>query len=242
MQEGNGPVFQAPRRTGCHLRRLSGSNGRCQWSRSLQSTTLVSSHSTAQHGIHCSSLHIVARLSLTGTVYAVLVFDFSLEWPPSFVASVSAASFICTSSLVLKCAYRQKHQPSWHSGCTFSTTLGLHQDVSVIHTTSHHLCISINISFCSSATLCCKHKGHEVHQSVSVFRYHQAGTPKLEVSTSYDSSEHTYTIRTKQSTPTPAGQPAKLPVMLPLAVALFDKSGHELPLKLKVCMLAMLLS
>ena len=111
------------------------------------------------------------------------------------------------------------------------------------YTPHHTISVSaFNISFCSSATLCCKRKGHEVHQSMSVFRYHQAGTPKLEVSTSYDSSEHTYTIRTKQSTPTPAGQPAKLPVMLPLAVALFDKSGHELPLKLKVCMLAMLMS
>ena len=67
-------------------------------------------------------------------------------------------------------------------------------------------------------------------------RYHQAGTPKLEVSTSYDSSAHTYTITTRQSTPTPAGHAAKQPVMLPLAVALFDKDGHEMSLKLKVSM------
>ena len=66
-------------------------------------------------------------------------------------------------------------------------------------------------------------------------RYHQAGTPKLEVSTSYDSSAHTYTIRTKQSTPT-SGHAAMQPVMLPLAVALFDKNGHEMSLKLKVSM------
>ncbi len=65
-------------------------------------------------------------------------------------------------------------------------------------------------------------------------RYHQAGTPKLEVSTSYDSSAHTYTIRTKQTTPTPSGHSPKQPVMLPLAVALFDKNGHEMPLKLQV--------
>ncbi len=64
-------------------------------------------------------------------------------------------------------------------------------------------------------------------------RYHQAGTPKLEVSTSYDSSAHTYTIRTKQSTPT-SSNTAMQPVMLPLAVALFDKNGHEMSLKLKV--------
>ena len=66
-------------------------------------------------------------------------------------------------------------------------------------------------------------------------RYHQAGTPKLEVSTSYDSSAHTYTIRTKQSTPT-SSNAAMQPVMLPLAVALFDKNGHEMSLKLKVSM------
>ncbi len=66
-------------------------------------------------------------------------------------------------------------------------------------------------------------------------RYHQAGTPKLEVSTSYDSSAQTYTIRTKQSTPT-SGHAAMQPVMLPLAVALFDKNGHEMSLKLKVSM------
>ena len=66
-------------------------------------------------------------------------------------------------------------------------------------------------------------------------RYHQAGTLKLEVSTSYDSSAQTYTIRTKQSTPT-SGHAAMQPVMLPLAVALFDKNGHEMSLKLKVSM------
>lgn len=65
-------------------------------------------------------------------------------------------------------------------------------------------------------------------------RYEQAGTPKLEVSTSYDSSAQTYTIHTKQSTPASGGHSNKQPVMLPVAVALFDKQGHELPLKLKV--------
>ncbi|KAL3133720.1 hypothetical protein ABBQ32_008210 [Trebouxia sp. C0010 RCD-2024] len=63
--------------------------------------------------------------------------------------------------------------------------------------------------------------------------YEQAGTPKLEVSTSYDSSAQTYTIHTKQSTPSSGGHSNKQPVMLPVAVALFDKQGHELPLKLK---------
>jgi len=56
------------------------------------------------------------------------------------------------------------------------------------------------------------------------------------VSTSYDSSAQTYTIQTKQSTPTPSGHAAMQPVMLPLAVALFDKNGHEMSLKLKVSM------
>ena len=70
-------------------------------------------------------------------------------------------------------------------------------------------------------------------------RYHQAGTPKLEVSTSYDSSAQTYTIRTKQSTPT-SSHAAMQPVMLPLAVALFDKNGHEMSLKLEVSMTGIL--
>ena len=65
-----------------------------------------------------------------------------------------------------------------------------------------------------------------------MLRYQQAGTPKLEVSTSYDSSAHTYTIRTKQSNTNPS---AKQPVMLPVDVALFDRSGQQMALKLKVC-------
>ena len=65
-------------------------------------------------------------------------------------------------------------------------------------------------------------------------RYQQAGTPKLEVSTSYDAGAQTYTIDTKQTTPTPSGQNKKQPVMLPLAVSLFSKDGHEMPLTLKV--------
>ena len=62
-------------------------------------------------------------------------------------------------------------------------------------------------------------------------RYQQAGTPKLEVSTSYDSSARAYTIRTKQSNANPS---AKQPVMLPVDVALFDRSGQHMNLKLKV--------
>ncbi len=70
-------------------------------------------------------------------------------------------------------------------------------------------------------------------------RYHQAGTPKLEVSTSYDSSAHTYTIQTKQNTPT-SSNAGMQPVMLPLAVALFDTEGHEMSLKLKVSVIGTL--
>lgn len=67
-----------------------------------------------------------------------------------------------------------------------------------------------------------------------LYRYQQAGTPKLEVSTSYDSSAQTYSISTRQSTPTTSGQHTKQPVMIPLAVSLFSKDGKELPLTLQV--------
>ena len=65
-------------------------------------------------------------------------------------------------------------------------------------------------------------------------RYEQAGTPSLHVSTHYDPSARTFTIKTKQQTPDTPGQKGKKPVMLPLALGLLSKDGHEMPLHLKV--------
>lgn len=62
--------------------------------------------------------------------------------------------------------------------------------------------------------------------------YQQAGTPVVTVSTSYNASERTFTLTATQSTPTTTGQPDKLPVLVPLAVALLGPDGQELPLKL----------
>ena len=69
-------------------------------------------------------------------------------------------------------------------------------------------------------------------------RYEQAGTPSLHVSTHYDPSARTFTIKTKQQTPDTPGQKGKRPVMLPLALGLLSKDGHEMPLHLKVLCLS----
>ena len=54
------------------------------------------------------------------------------------------------------------------------------------------------------------------------------------MTTHYDPSARTFTIKTKQQTPDTPGQKGKRPVMLPLALGLLSKDGHEMPLHLKV--------
>src|SRR5262245_33618627 len=62
--------------------------------------------------------------------------------------------------------------------------------------------------------------------------YRQAGTPDVTVSPQYDPAARTYTLAITQNTrPTP-GQAFKLPVVVPLATALVDAEGRELPLVL----------
>ena len=58
------------------------------------------------------------------------------------------------------------------------------------------------------------------------------------MSTHYDPSARTFTIKTKQHTPDTPGQKGKRPVMLPLALGLLSKDGHEMPLHLKVLCLS----
>ncbi len=62
--------------------------------------------------------------------------------------------------------------------------------------------------------------------------YSQAGTPRLEVSGTYDAGAKTYTLTVRQSTPPTPGQPEKQPLVIPLALGLLDRAGRELPLQL----------
>jgi aminopeptidase N len=60
--------------------------------------------------------------------------------------------------------------------------------------------------------------------------YSQAGTPVLHTSGDYDARKKTYTLNVKQSCAATAGQPEKLPFVIPLAVGLVDLDGRDLPL------------
>ncbi|MBD9417455.1 aminopeptidase N [Pseudomonas sp. PDM16] len=62
--------------------------------------------------------------------------------------------------------------------------------------------------------------------------YTQAGTPRLEVSESYDAAANTYRLQLRQSCPATPGQSEKLPFVIPLELALLDAQGRELPLQL----------
>ena len=62
--------------------------------------------------------------------------------------------------------------------------------------------------------------------------YSQAGTPRLTVSGSYDEQAQTYTLTVEQHCPPTPGQPEKLPLHIPLAVALLGDAG-QLPLQLQ---------
>jgi aminopeptidase N len=62
--------------------------------------------------------------------------------------------------------------------------------------------------------------------------YSQAGTPRLQVSGTYDEQAQTYTLVVKQSCPSTPGQTEKAPFHIPLAVALIGEAG-QLALQLK---------
>ncbi|MGL4727358.1 MAG: aminopeptidase N [Bosea sp. (in: a-proteobacteria)] len=55
--------------------------------------------------------------------------------------------------------------------------------------------------------------------------YEQAGTPQLVASGRYDAMAQTYTLDLAQSTPPTPGQPAKQPMVLPIAFGLVGKNG-----------------
>lgn len=58
--------------------------------------------------------------------------------------------------------------------------------------------------------------------------YTQAGTPRLQVTDSYDESTGKYQLQVRQSCPPTPGQSDKAPFHIPLAIALLDQQGQEL--------------
>ena len=63
--------------------------------------------------------------------------------------------------------------------------------------------------------------------------YTQAGTPRLDVSGSYDPVSRSYTLSFRQSCPATPGQNDKLPFVIPVELGLLDARGRELPLRLQ---------
>jgi aminopeptidase N len=62
--------------------------------------------------------------------------------------------------------------------------------------------------------------------------YGQAGTPVVTVEEHWDEAGRHYDLTVRQATEPTAEQPAKEPVVIPLAMALLDRTGHELPTRL----------
>ncbi len=62
--------------------------------------------------------------------------------------------------------------------------------------------------------------------------YAQAGTPRLQARGEYDAATRSYTLTLRQHTPATPGQAHKLPLPIPVRLALLDAAGHPLPLRL----------
>ncbi|MBO3759516.1 aminopeptidase N [Ciceribacter sp. L1K22] len=58
--------------------------------------------------------------------------------------------------------------------------------------------------------------------------YHQAGTPQITVSTTYDASAKTFTVSLEQMVPATPGQSTKEPMHIPLKFALLSDNGSEM--------------
>jgi aminopeptidase N len=63
--------------------------------------------------------------------------------------------------------------------------------------------------------------------------YSQAGTPVVTVRQSYHDSAERYTLSVTQYCPPTAGQGHKQPMHIPLAIALLNRHGQEIPLRLE---------
>lgn len=68
---------------------------------------------------------------------------------------------------------------------------------------------------------------------LSLFRrwYSQSGTPRIEISDSYNKDTQQYTLSVRQQNPDRKGVD-RVPLHIPLRIGLLDASGHELPLPL----------
>ncbi|WP_049620703.1 aminopeptidase N [Frateuria defendens] len=64
--------------------------------------------------------------------------------------------------------------------------------------------------------------------------YGQAGTPHLKARGHYDAAQRRYTLSLAQHTPATPGQAHKRSLPIPVKLALFDRSGRMLPLKMDV--------
>ncbi|MCM8533989.1 MAG: aminopeptidase N [Lentisphaeraceae bacterium] len=62
--------------------------------------------------------------------------------------------------------------------------------------------------------------------------YCQAGTPRLDVASEYDSSAKTFTLKVQQSCPATPESSEKKPFHMPLNIGLLDSHGSDLPLTL----------
>jgi aminopeptidase N len=63
--------------------------------------------------------------------------------------------------------------------------------------------------------------------------YSQAGTPEVAVTSTYDAKARTYSLEIAQVIPPTPGQPAKEPMVIPLAIGLVGHNGRDLPLTRK---------
>ena len=63
--------------------------------------------------------------------------------------------------------------------------------------------------------------------------YSQAGTPEIEVALDHDPAAKTARLKVRQTVPPTPGQPDKKPMLIPLSMALLDRSGKEMPLQLR---------
>ena len=63
--------------------------------------------------------------------------------------------------------------------------------------------------------------------------YSQAGTPQVTVNGRYNQADQVYTLECRQIVPPTPEQPAKEPMVIPLAFGLVGKDGRDLPLRLR---------
>jgi aminopeptidase N len=75
---------------------------------------------------------------------------------------------------------------------------------------------------------------HSTSRDLSAFSrwYGQAGTPMVKASGAYDAAARTYRLTLSQTTAPTPGQPTKVPMVIPMRVALFDANGAKLETRL----------